>query len=89
MSDPDIRELGDLCVFVEAPDDIRLTRRIRRDVVERGRNVEGVLEQYLSTVRPMHNLHIVPCKKYASIHLDGTAPIQESVQILEEVIQNY
>ena len=44
----------DIKVFVDAPDDIRLARRVRRDIRERGRDVEGVLNQFLGTVRPMH-----------------------------------
>ena len=87
MSDPELRKLGDLCAYVEAPDDIRLTRRIKRDVLERGRDVESVLEQYLSTVRPMHNRHILPCKEHASIIIDGVEPVLESVKILEEELQ--
>ena len=87
MSDPELRALGDLCVFVDAPADIRLTRRIRRDVLERGRDVESVLEQYLNTVRPMHNIHIAPCQEYTSILLDGTVPISQSADILEKSIR--
>jgi uridine kinase len=86
MSVPALRALADICVFVEAPSDIRLIRRIRRDVVERGRDVEGVLAQYTSTVRPMHELHIASCKDHASIVLDGTAPIEESISILENTL---
>ena len=87
MSDPELRALGDLCVFVDAPADIRLTRRIRRDVLERGRDVESVLEQYLNTVRPMHNIHIAPCQEYTSILLDGTVPVSQSADILEKSIR--
>jgi uridine kinase len=83
MSVPALRALSDLCVFVDAPSDIRLIRRIRRDVLERGRDVEGVLEQYISTVRPMHERHIAPCIDHASILLDGTVAIEKSVSILE------
>ena len=88
LSDPELRSLGDLCVFVDAPADIRLTRRIRRDVLERGRDVESVLEQYLNTVRPMHNIHIAPCQEYTSVLLDGTVPISQSADILETSIRN-
>ena len=87
MAAPELYPLADLCVFVDAPDDIRLIRRIRRDVVERGRDVEGVMKQYIQTVRPMHQLHVQPCKDKASLHLDGLAPIEESVQKLQDSIQ--
>ena len=86
MSIPELRALADLCVFVDAPADIRLIRRIKRDVVERGRDVEGVLSQYLSTVRPMHELHIEPCKEKASLFLDGTSPIQHSIDHIHKAL---
>ena len=86
MSVPELRALADVCVYVDAPADIRLVRRMRRDIVERGRDVEGVLSQYMSTVRPMHELHIEPCKDKASIVLDGTTPIEENVETLVQVL---
>ena len=86
MSVPELRALADVCVYVDAPDDIRLVRRMRRDIVERGRDVEGVLFQYLSTVRPMHELHIAPCKDKASLVLDGTTPIEENVEKLVHML---
>ena len=86
MSVPALRELADICVYVEAPADIRLVRRMRRDIVERGRDVEGVLSQYLLTVRPMHELHIAPCKDKASIVLDGTTSIEENIETLIQIL---
>ena len=80
MSVPEIVQQSDITIFVDAPADIRLARRIRRDVVERGRDVEGVLEQYFSTVRPMHLLHIEPHKNKADLVINGTRPIDESIQ---------
>lgn len=82
MSVPEIRSLADLCVYVDAPADIRLIRRMKRDIVERGRDIEGVMNQYLSTVRPMHELHIAPCKEHASLVLDGTTPIADNIETL-------
>ena len=76
---PGIAALSDLSIFVDTPDDIRLLRRVRRDVLERGRNIESVFTQYLSTVRPMHHLHILPAKSKASLILDGTASIPENL----------
>lgn len=86
MSVPELRTLADVCVYVDAPADIRLVRRMRRDIVERGRDVEGVLSQYLTTVRPMHELHIAPCKDKASLILDGTIPIEENVETLVQIL---
>ncbi len=81
-----IANQGDHHVFVEAPDDIRLARRLQRDVVERGRNVQGVLAQYLDTVRPMHLLHVLPSKSNAQLILDGTIPISDSADRLESMM---
>ena len=86
LAAPELYPLADLCVFVNAPDDIRLIRRIRRDVVERGRNVEGVLEQYTKTVRPMHLLHVLPSRARATVQLNGQDLIENSVQKLQKEI---
>jgi uridine kinase len=52
---------------VDTPDDIRFIRRLRRDVAERGRTVDSVIEQYLATVRPMHMQFVEPSKRYADV----------------------
>ncbi|MCA1567170.1 MAG: uridine kinase [Acidobacteria bacterium] len=57
----------DIKVFVDTPDDIRFIRRLRRDVAERGRTVDSVIEQYLATVRPMHMQFVEPSKRYADV----------------------
>jgi uridine kinase len=79
---PGIAELADLKIYVDAPDDIRLSRRIQRDVVDRGRSVTGVLRQYMETVRPMHKLHIEPSKDIADIVLHGTTSIDINIEIV-------
>ena len=86
---PELVQHADLCVFVEAPADIRLCRRLNRDVLERQRSIESVLSQYLNTVRPMHNLHIEPSRSIANIVLDGTIPISESVSRLIDFVNSY
>ncbi|MDO5726464.1 MAG: uridine kinase [Bowdeniella nasicola] len=63
----EIRELLDIKIFVDTDADVRLLRRIRRDYVERGRDFESVATQYLSTVKPMHALHVAPSKAMADI----------------------
>ena len=65
--DPRLLEQLDIKVFVDTPDDIRFIRRLRRDIAERGRTVESVIEQYLATVRPMHMQFIEPSKRYADV----------------------
>jgi uridine kinase len=57
----------DIKVYVDTPDDIRFIRRLRRDVAERGRTPESVIEQYLATVRPMHMQFVEPSKRYADV----------------------
>lgn len=62
LSIPDADELIDLRVYVDTPDDLRLARRIRRDVLERKRSVKSVLSQYMGSVRPAHYAHTYPAK---------------------------
>ena len=62
-----IRELCDVKVFVDADADTRLIRRLRRDMVKRGRPLEEILQQYLSTVQPMHLEFVEPSKRYADV----------------------
>ena len=76
---PELREQMDHKVFVHAPDDIRLIRRIRRDVAERGRDVAEVLEQYLKTVRPMHQAFVAPSQAHADLVVDGTTTTEAMV----------
>ena len=86
---PELVKHADICVFVDAPADIRLCRRLNRDVLERQRSIESVLSQYLNTVRPMHNLHIEPSRASANIELNGTVPISESVRHLASFVDNH
>jgi uridine kinase len=67
FSDERVRDLCDVKVFVDADADIRLIRRIRRDINKRGRPLEEVLEQYLTTVQPMHLQFVEPSKRYADV----------------------
>ena len=62
-----LRELMDIRIFVDTDADVRLCRRIKRDVNKRGRSLESVLMQYQNTVKPMHEKYVEPSKKYASI----------------------
>jgi uridine kinase len=67
FADPRLLEQMDIKVFVDTPDDIRFIRRLRRDLAERARTVESVIEQYLATVRPMHMQFVEPSKRYADV----------------------
>jgi len=67
LVEPRVRALLDIKVFVDVDDDVRFIRRLQRDVQERGRSVDDVIRQYLSTVRPMHLEFVEPSKRYADI----------------------
>jgi uridine kinase len=67
LSDPRARALCDVKVFVDAEADVRLIRRLRRDLVERGRPLDEIIEQYLTTVQPMHLEFVEPSKRYADV----------------------
>lgn len=67
FSEPRLLELMDIKVFVDTPDDIRFIRRLRRDIAERARTVDSVIEQYIATVRPMHMQFVEPSKRYADV----------------------
>lgn len=67
FAEPRLREEMNIRIFVDADDDVRLCRRIRRDVRKRGRSLESVIEQYLTTVKPMHEQFVEPSKKYANL----------------------
>ena len=67
-TDPALRKLMDVKVFVDTDDDTRFIRRLQRDISERGRTVQSVIEQYLGTVKPMHLDFVEPSKRYAEHH---------------------
>lgn len=67
FAEPDLRELLDIKIFVDTDADIRFIRRLKRDISDRGRTAESVIEQYLSTVRPMHLKFVEPSKRYADV----------------------
>jgi uridine kinase len=67
LAEPRIRELCEVKVFVDADADVRLIRRLRRDILERGRPLDEILDQYLTTVQPMHLEFVEPSKRYADV----------------------
>jgi uridine kinase len=68
---PELRRLFALGVYVDAPADIRFIRRLRRDLAERGRDVESVVRQYLEQVRPMHEQFVEPARRHAGLEVSG------------------
>jgi len=86
LYDADVRDLCDLRLYVETDADVRILRRIERDVIERGRDLEGVIEQYLSTVKPMHERYVAPTRKHADLIVpEGANSV--AVNVLEERIR--
>ena len=71
LADPRIRDLLDIKVYVEADADERILRRISRDVEERGRDLNGIIDQYLTTVKPMHYLYVEPTRAKADIVINS------------------
>lgn len=67
LEDERLRNLMDIKLFVDTDDDIRIIRRIKRDMMERGRSLESIIEQYTSVVKPMYHQFIEPSKRYADI----------------------
>ena len=82
LGDPAVRAQADLLVFVEAESDLRLARRLRRDVIERGWNIEQVLTRYMRDVREGYRRFIRPSRAYANVILDGEGPVEDSVTAL-------
>ena len=71
LADPRVRDLIDIKIFVEADADERILRRIVRDVKERGRDLDNIVQQYLTTVKPMHYLYVEPTKARADIIINS------------------
>ncbi|OIB58582.1 uridine kinase [Natrialba sp. SSL1] len=86
LHDEAIRDMLDLRVYVMTDADVRILRRIERDVVERGRQLEGVIDQYLETVKPMHERFVEPTKKDADVIIPEGAN-RMAVDLLVEKVQ--
>ncbi|MBQ8605639.1 MAG: uridine kinase [Clostridia bacterium] len=71
FSQKELRDMMDMKIYVETDADERILRRVRRDTVERGRDIDGIIDQYLSTVKPMHNAYVEPTKAFADIIING------------------
>ena len=83
---PRLRTCFDLRIFVEAPADLRFIRRLRRDLSERGREVDGVCQQYVASVRPMHEQLVEPSRRHADLVVSGTNAVTEAVrEVVERV----
>ena len=67
FAEPRLLEQMDIKIFVDTPDDLRFIRRLRRDIAERGRTLDSVIDQYMATVRPMHMQFVEPSKRFADV----------------------
>lgn len=87
LNDPEIRNLMEICVFVDAMPDICFIRRLERDIEERGRDVKSVIDQYMKTVRPMYFQFIEPSKRHADIIIPHGGKNKVAVDILTSKIK--
>ena len=82
LADQRIRNLSDIKIYVESDDDIRFIRRLQRDIKERGRTVDNVVNQYLTTVKPMHYKFVKPSKRFADIIIPNDNKHNVAVDII-------
>jgi uridine kinase len=85
--DKKLRQLMDLKIYVDTPDDLRFIRRLQRDVLERGRSVDHVIDQYLATVRPMHLEFVEPSKRHADVIIPHGGQNVKGIQMVVAQIQ--
>jgi uridine kinase len=88
FTDARVRALCDVKVFVDADADIRLIRRLRRDIVERGRPLDEIVEQYLTTVQPMHLEFVEPSKRYADVIVPRGGHNEVAIEMIVAKIRN-
>ena len=87
LYDKRIRDLSDILIYVESDPDIRFIRRLKRDIEERGRDMNGVIMQYLSTVKPMYDEYIAPTKRYADIIIPNDVKQDVAIEVLSAKIK--
>lgn len=88
LSDPNLRKLFDIKIFVDIDADIRFIRRLQRDIVERGRTVESVIDQYLTTVRPMHLQFVEPSRRYADVIIPEGGYNRVAIDMVADRVSN-
>jgi len=84
-----IRSLSDMNLYVELDDDVRFIRRLKRDIEERGRTMDSVITQYLSTVKPMFHRHIKPTKRHADVIIPNDPKHDVAVDLVATKIKDY
>ncbi|HKA25535.1 MAG TPA: uridine kinase, partial [Candidatus Eisenbacteria bacterium] len=86
--DPEMRDLMDIKVFIDADADVRFIRRLQRDIHERGRSADSVIRQYQESVRPMHLQFVEPTKRYADIILPEGGHNRVAIDLLKVKIKD-
>lgn len=86
LTNPELREMFDIKIFVHADSDERLIRRLKRDITERGRDIDEVLSRYQTTLKPMHQQFIEPMKEYADIIIPNNKYNTVAVDIVKTII---
>jgi uridine kinase len=86
LAAPELRSRFDLRLFVDAPTDVRLLRRIRRDIVERGRTIDGIAQQYLGSVRSMHDAFVAPSRSFADLVVPGDGDFGAALRIASDAL---
>ncbi|BCA86576.1 uridine kinase [Enterococcus saigonensis] len=89
LEDERLRDLMDIKIYVDTDDDIRIIRRIKRDMEERGRTLDSVIEQYLSVVKPMYHQFIEPTKRYADIIVPEGGENHVAVDLITTKVASY
>jgi len=89
LSDEHLRQLLDIKVFVDTDPDVRLLRRVLRDIEERGRTIQSIRDQYLNTVKPMHEAFIEPSKKYADLIIPEGGHNEVGIHLLSVLTDRY
>jgi uridine kinase len=87
LDDEKLRTQFDLTIFVETESDLRLLRRLQRDLSERGRSFESAIHQYLETVRPMHEMFVEPSKQHADIIVPASRDNQKAIRMIVDMIR--
>ncbi|RDK87054.1 uridine kinase [Marinirhabdus gelatinilytica] len=87
LTHPEIRELFDIKIFVHADSDERLIRRLKRDIAERGRDLDEVLHRYQTTLKPMHQQFIEPTKEFADIIIPNNRYNTVAVDVIRNIVQ--
>ncbi|WP_147679070.1 uridine kinase [Algibacter pacificus] len=88
LTNPELRDMFDIKIFVHADTDERLIRRLRRDISERGRDIDEVLTRYQTTLKPMHDQFIEPMKEYADIIIPNNKYNTVAVDIVRTIIND-